>query len=74
MRPGLAKAALGYFLIVFGAGFALALVRIPVLVPLLGEQLEWTTVAFALAVVAVVFAGKRMPVRAVGMTTTERAT
>lgn len=43
-------------------------------VPVLGEQLEGTTVAFALAVVAVVFAGKRMPVRAVAMTTTERAT
>jgi len=35
----------------------------------LGERLEWTTVGFALAVVAVVFAGKRMPVRAVRMTT-----
>jgi drug/metabolite transporter (DMT)-like permease len=33
-------------------------------VPLLGEKLEATTVFFALAVVAVVFIGKRMPVRA----------
>ncbi len=32
-------------------------------VPLLGEKLEATTVLFALAVVAVVFVGKRMPVR-----------
>ena len=31
-------------------------------VPLLGERLEWVTVAFALAVAGVVFAGKRMPV------------
>jgi drug/metabolite transporter (DMT)-like permease len=31
-------------------------------VPILGEQLEWMTVGFALAVVAVVFIGKRMPV------------
>jgi len=35
-------------------------------VPVLGERLEATTVLFALAVVAVVFAGKRMPVRQVG--------
>jgi len=33
-------------------------------VPLLGEKLEAITVLFALAVVAVVFVGKRMPVRA----------
>jgi hypothetical protein len=32
------RAALGYFLIVFGAGFALALVRIPLLVPRFGER------------------------------------
>ena len=32
-------------------------------VPLLGERLEATTVLFALAVAAVVFLGKRMPVR-----------
>ncbi len=32
-------------------------------VPLLGERLEATTLAFALAVAAVVFLGKRMPVR-----------
>jgi drug/metabolite transporter (DMT)-like permease len=32
-------------------------------VPLLGERLEWMTVLFALAVAAVVFIGKRMPVR-----------
>jgi drug/metabolite transporter (DMT)-like permease len=31
-------------------------------VPLLGERLEWMTVLFALAVAAVVFIGKRMPV------------
>ncbi len=33
-------------------------------VPVLGERLDAATVLFALAVVAVVFAGKRMPVRA----------
>jgi drug/metabolite transporter (DMT)-like permease len=33
-------------------------------VPLLGERLELTTLLFALAVVAVVFIGKRMPVQA----------
>jgi drug/metabolite transporter (DMT)-like permease len=43
-------------------------------VPVLGERLEWTTVGFALAVVAVVFAGKRMPVRAVAMTTNDVVT
>ena len=37
-------------------------------VPLLGEKLEATTVLFALAVVAVVFVGKRMPVPAGGST------
>jgi drug/metabolite transporter (DMT)-like permease len=40
-------------------------------VPVLGERLEWTTVGFALAVVAVVFAGKRMPVRAAALMTKE---
>jgi drug/metabolite transporter (DMT)-like permease len=30
-------------------------------VPVLGERLEATTVFFALAVIAVVFVGKRMP-------------
>jgi drug/metabolite transporter (DMT)-like permease len=35
-------------------------------VPLLGEALDATTVGFALAVAAVVFVGKRMPVRAGG--------
>jgi drug/metabolite transporter (DMT)-like permease len=33
-------------------------------VPLLGERLDATTVAFTLAVAAVVFAGRRAPVRA----------
>jgi drug/metabolite transporter (DMT)-like permease len=37
-------------------------------VPLLGEKLEAATVGFALAVMAVVFIGKRMPVRAGGAT------
>ena len=32
-------------------------------VPLLGETLDATTLAFALAVIATVFIGKRMPVR-----------
>ncbi|MCO5102055.1 MAG: hypothetical protein M9885_14380 [Burkholderiaceae bacterium] len=32
------KAALAYFLVVFGTGFALALVRVPVLVPRLGVR------------------------------------
>lgn len=52
MRPGLAKAALGYFLIVFGAGFALALVRIPVLVPLLGVR--WAELAEMPVMLAVI--------------------
>lgn len=34
----IALAALGYFAIVFGAGFALALVRVPLLVPKVGER------------------------------------
>jgi drug/metabolite transporter (DMT)-like permease len=33
-------------------------------VPLLGERLDAVTVGFALAVIATVFAGKKMPVRA----------
>jgi drug/metabolite transporter (DMT)-like permease len=33
-------------------------------VPLLGERLDFATVSFALAVIATVFIGKRMPVRA----------
>jgi drug/metabolite transporter (DMT)-like permease len=33
-------------------------------VPLLGEKLDATTLLFALAVVAVVFIGKRMPIKA----------
>jgi drug/metabolite transporter (DMT)-like permease len=33
-------------------------------VPVLGERLEFTTVAFALAVIAIVFVGRRMPVAA----------
>lgn len=52
MRPGLAKAALGYFLIVFGAGFALALVRIPGLVPLLGVR--WAELAEMPVMLAVI--------------------
>jgi drug/metabolite transporter (DMT)-like permease len=35
-------------------------------VPLLGEHLDVVTLAFGLAVIATVFAGRRMPVRAVG--------
>jgi drug/metabolite transporter (DMT)-like permease len=31
-------------------------------VPILGERLDATTVGFALAVIAVVFVGRRMPV------------
>jgi drug/metabolite transporter (DMT)-like permease len=34
-------------------------------VPVLGETLEPTTVLFSLAVIAVVFVGKRMPANAV---------
>lgn len=34
----IALAALGFFAIVFGAGFALALVRVPLLVPKVGER------------------------------------
>jgi drug/metabolite transporter (DMT)-like permease len=33
-------------------------------VPVLGEKLDAATVAFSLAVIAVVFLGRRMPVRA----------
>jgi len=33
-------------------------------VPVLGEQLDATTVLFSLAVIATVFAGRRMPVQA----------
>jgi hypothetical protein len=32
-------------------------------VPVLGERLDAVTVAFSLAVIAVVFIGRRMPVR-----------
>lgn len=39
-------------------------VSIVAAVPLLGERLDLATVAFALAVIATVFVGKRMPVRA----------
>ena len=35
-------------------------------VPLLGERLDTVTVGFALAVIATVFVGKKMPVRAAG--------
>jgi drug/metabolite transporter (DMT)-like permease len=42
-------------------------------VPLLGESLDALTLAFALAVIAVVFIGKRMPVRA-GATLLEKTT
>ena len=41
-------------------------------VPILGERLEPLTVGFALAVVAVVFIGKRTPVAAISPTTTPR--
>jgi drug/metabolite transporter (DMT)-like permease len=34
-------------------------------VPLLGESLDALTLGFAFAVIAVVFVGKKMPVRAV---------
>ncbi|EHL23312.1 transporter [Acidovorax sp. NO-1] len=37
-------------------------------VPLLGERLDAVTVGFALAVIATVFVGKKMPVRAAGNT------
>jgi drug/metabolite transporter (DMT)-like permease len=32
--------------------------------PILGERLDFITAAFALAVIATVFIGKRMPIRA----------
>jgi drug/metabolite transporter (DMT)-like permease len=38
-------------------------------VPLLGERLDATTIAFALAVLATVFVGKKMPVRSVARPT-----
>ena len=37
-------------------------------VPLLGEKLDATTLFFALAVIATVFIGKKMPVHAAGST------
>jgi drug/metabolite transporter (DMT)-like permease len=42
-------------------------------VPVLGERLDAQTVAFSLAVVATVFAGKRMPVDAPGKTSSLRS-
>lgn len=46
------KAGLVYFMLVFGAGFALAFVRIPVLVPLYGERTaELMEIAVMLAVI-----------------------
>lgn len=38
LRPRAAALALRYFALVFGAGFLLALVRVPVLVPRFGER------------------------------------
>ena len=43
-------------------------------VPLLGERLDALTVGFAIAVIATVFAGKKMPVRAPAVEPMERAT
>lgn len=37
-------------------------------VPLLGERLDLVTLAFGLAVIATVFVGRRMPVRAAART------
>ncbi|MCY7319712.1 MAG: DMT family transporter [Ramlibacter sp.] len=42
-------------------------------VPLLGERLDWLTLGFAVAVIATVFAGKKMPVRAPAVEPMERA-
>ncbi len=42
-------------------------------VPLLGERLDLLTLGFAVAVIATVFAGKKMPVRAPAAEPTERA-
>ena len=43
-------------------------------VPLLGERLDALTVGFAIAVIATVFAGKKMPVRTPAVEPMERAT
>ena len=43
-------------------------------VPLLGERLDLLTLGFAIAVIATVFAGKKMPVRAPAVEPMERAT
>lgn len=37
-------------------------------VPLAGERLDGTTLAFALAVIATVYAGKKMPIHTAGKT------
>ena len=43
-------------------------------VPLLGETLDWLTAGFGLAVLAVVFAGRKMPVHSRATSETERVT
>ncbi len=43
-------------------------------VPLLGETLDWLTAGFGLAVIAVVFAGRKMPVQSPVTSETERVT
>ena len=56
------KAGLAYFLIVFGAGFALALVRIPLLVPAFGVRTaELMETPVMLAVIA--WASRRLALR-----------
>lgn len=59
-----AKPALVYFALVFGAGFALGLVRVPLLVPRLGERYaELLEMPFMLVaiVLAARFAVRRYP-------------
>ena len=55
------KAAFAYFLLVFGAGFLLALVRAPLLVPRLGER--WAELAEMPPMLAVIVIAARLVVR-----------
>jgi hypothetical protein len=52
-----AKAALAYFVLIFGAGFALGLIRVPLLVPRLGERYA-ELLEMPLMLVAIVLAAR----------------
>jgi hypothetical protein len=51
------KAGLAYFALVFGAGFALGLVRVPILVPRLGERVA-ELLEMPVMLVVIVFAAR----------------